>query len=195
MKKKPAAKMEPPAIPIREVRGQRVLLDSDLSAIYGVPAKALNQAVKRNANRFPEDFWFRLTEEEWADLRSQFVTANAEPQPNRSQIVTGSQRHRDPRFLPYAFTEHGALQAANILKSERAAAMSVFVIRAFVQMRAELSRTSDLAHKLSELEARLTGRLDSHEQAIVHVMQRLVKLLASPSVPPPPPKPKIGFKP
>ena len=113
----------------------------------------------------------------------------------RSQFATGSKKHRGAAYRPYAFTEHGALQAANILKSERAVAMSVFVIRAFVQMRAEFSRSSTLATKLAELEARLTGRLDTHEHAIVHVMQQLVKLLAPPPPPPRPPKPRIGFKP
>ena len=91
---------------ILNLRGQKVLLDADLATIYGVPTKALNQAVKRNADRFPEDFCFQLSTEEWEAL-------------NRSQIVTGSQKHRDPRFLPRAFTEHGALMAANVLNSPK----------------------------------------------------------------------------
>src|SRR5436190_11098567 len=94
------------------IRGEKVMLDSDLSVIYGVATKALNQAVKRNATRFPEDFMFRLTRDEVTEL-------------NRSQIVTGSQKHRDPRFPPYAFTEHGALMLANILNSKRAVQASV----------------------------------------------------------------------
>jgi hypothetical protein len=109
--------------------------------------------------------------------------------------VTSSRTRRGAAYRPYAFTEHGALQAANVLKSERASAMSVFVIRAFVQMRAELSRTGALAAKLSELEARLTGRLDDHERAIIEVMQQLVQLLTPPSDPPEPPKPRMGFTP
>jgi hypothetical protein len=92
------------------VRGEKVMLDSELAEIYGVETKVLNQAVKRNASRFPEDFMFRLTADEVAEL-------------NRSQIVTGSQKHRDPRFPPYAFAEHGALMLANVLNSERAAQM------------------------------------------------------------------------
>ncbi|HEX7576532.1 MAG TPA: ORF6N domain-containing protein, partial [Verrucomicrobiae bacterium] len=93
---------------ILSIRGEKVMLDSDLAELYGVETKALNQAVKRNADRFPEDFMFQLTAGEVFKL-------------NRSQIVTGSQKHRDPRFPPYAFTEHGALMLANVLSSERAA--------------------------------------------------------------------------
>ena len=90
---------------ILSIRGEKVMLDSDLAELYGVETKALNQAVKRNANRFPEDFKFQLTTGEVFKL-------------NRSQIVTGSQKHRDPRFPPYAFTEHGALTLANVLNSD-----------------------------------------------------------------------------
>jgi hypothetical protein len=205
MKQKPStARAVPPAaplIPIREVRGQRVLLDFDLAAIYGVSTSALNQAVKRNAQRFPEDFRFQLTKAESAVFRSEPMPSTAEPAhteavaANSSQNVTSSRTRRGATYRLHAFTEHGALQAANVLKSERANAMSVFVIRAFVQMRAELSRTGALAAKLSELEARLTGRLDEHERAIIEVMQQLVQLLTPPSTPPEPPKPRMGFKP
>jgi ORF6N domain len=96
------------------VRGERVILDADLARIYEVLTKALNQAVKRNLGRFPSDFLFKLATEEVAEL-------------NRSQSVTGSQKHRDPRFAPYAFTGHGAIMAANVLNSPRAAQMNVFV--------------------------------------------------------------------
>jgi hypothetical protein len=108
------------------LRGHRVLLDAELAALYGVATKVLNQAVKRNVERFPEDFMFRLTRTETEAL-------------NRSQIVTGPQKHRDPRFPPYAFTEHGAIMVATILNSPRAIEMSVFVVRAFVQLREPLS--------------------------------------------------------
>ncbi len=99
------------------------------------------------------------------------------------------------RSLPFAFTEHGALQAANVLKSERAVAMSVFVIRAFVRLRAELSKTADLAAALAEIDRRLSGRLDTHERAIVHFMQKLVAALTPKPAPPNPPRPRIGFRP
>src|SRR5258706_2122784 len=165
---------------ILELRGHRVILDVDLARIYGVPTKALNQAVKRNARRFPLDFVFRLTPEEIKAL-------------NRSQTVTGSQRHRDTRFPPYAFNEHGAIMAANVLNSDRAARMSVFVVRAFVRMRSVLTDTRELALKFAELEADLKSRLDVHESAIVEVLQRVMKILDPPPPPPEPSGPEIGF--
>jgi hypothetical protein len=164
---------------IHEIRGQRVMLDSDLGRVYGVTTKRLNEQFRRNRDRFPEDFAFRLTAEEAQTLRS--------------QNATGSQKHRDPRYRPYAFTEHGALQAANILNSERAVQMSVFVIRAFVKMRSALLGTRELAKKLRQLEKQLTKRLDAHELAIFDVLQELMNILN-----PPPeltqPKPQIGFQ-
>lgn len=166
---------------IRTVRGQKVLLDADLARIYGVPTKALNQAVKRNLKRFPDDFIFRLSFEEVANL-------------NRSQIVTGSQKHRDPRYLPYAFTENGAIMAANVLNSPPAVRMSVFVVRAFVQMRELLGGTKELARQLAALEKKLTVRLDGHETAIIEILKRVMDILDPPPPPPEPPRPQIGFR-
>ncbi len=115
---------------------------------------------------------------------------------NRSQIVTGSQKHRDPRFLPYAFTEHGAIMAANVLNSRRAVQMSVFVVRAFVKMRSVLTDTRDLTRKLAALENELKGRLDVHEATIVTILQRVMDILDPPPAQPPPSKPRhIGFRP
>ena len=133
---------------------------------------------------------FQLTTKEWADLTSQIAISNA--QSNRSQFAIGSQRHRDPRFMPYAFTEHGALMAANILRSERAIQMSVFVVRAFSRMRQMLVEQRSLARKLAELEKELTARLDIHETAI-NEMLRQIKRLLSPPPEPEPPKKRIGF--
>ena len=116
---------------ILTVRGKRVVLDMELARIYGVTTKVFNQAVKRNRQKFPPDFMFKLTLEEFENLRSQIVTSN--PHSNWSQTVTGSHGWR--RYLPYAFTEHGAVMAANILRSKRAIQMSVFVVRAFIRMR------------------------------------------------------------
>jgi hypothetical protein len=171
-----------------------VILDYDLSAIYAVSTKRLNEQVKRNARRFPEDFMFQLTVEEYENLRSQVVTPRRGA--DRSQIATGSQRHRDPRFMPYAFTEHGAVMAANILRSERAIQMSVFVVRAFVRMRQMLIAQKDLARKLAELEKKLTARLDVHETAITEVLRQIMRLLSPPPEPEPEaehPKKRIGF--
>jgi hypothetical protein len=176
---------------IHYVRGQKVILDADLARIYGVSTKVFNQAVKRNRERFPTDFMFQLTKAEVKDLlfsRSQFVTLK-----NRSQIVTGSQKHRDPKFVPYAFTEHGAVMAANILNSPSAVKMSVFVVRAFMQMRMALSEHKELVGELKALEKKLTDRLDVHEVAIVDILQRMMELLDPPPAPPAPEKPPIGF--
>jgi hypothetical protein len=158
------------------LRGQRVLLDTELAALYGVPTKALNQAVKRNAERFPEDFMFRLTRAEIEAL-------------NRSQFVTGSQRHRDPRFPPYAFTEHGAIMAASILNSPRAVEMSVYVVRAFVQLREMLTSNKELARRFEQLEARLDKRLTEHDVTIAAILSAIRELMN----PPAPKRRAIGF--
>jgi hypothetical protein len=178
---------------IVEVRGHKVILDSDLASIYGVPTKRLNEQVKRNARRFPPDFLFRLTAEETEQCqrsRSQIATLEAD-EGIRSQFATASKRNI--RYLPVAFTEHGALMAANVLNSPRAVDMSVFVVRAFLKMRSALSDGRELTRKLAVLEHELTSRLDTHEAAIVDVLQRIMKLLDPPPPPPEPPPPEIGF--
>jgi hypothetical protein len=154
------------------LRGQRVLLDAELATLYGVTTKRLNEQVKRNAARFPEDFMFRLTRTETEAL-------------NRSQIATGSQKHRDPRFPPYVFTEHGAIMAATILSSPRAIEMSVYVVRAFVHLRELLASNTALARKLNELE----GKLKNHDEAITAILSAIRELMN----PPPPKRRPIGF--
>jgi hypothetical protein len=121
------------------VRAQRVILDSELARIYGVETRILNQAVKRNAERFPNDFRFQLTTAETAASRSQSVTLKR----GRGQNI---------KFLPYAFTGHGAIMAATILNSPRAVGMSIYVVRAFVQLRELISSNKDLARRLDQLE-------------------------------------------
>jgi len=135
---------------ILTVRGEKVLLDADLARIYSVQTRVLNQAVRRNLGKFPDDFRFQLIQakaDQVLRLRSQFVT-----------LKLGRGQHR--KYLPYAFTEPGAIMAANVLNSPRAVRMSVFVMRAFVKMRELLGGTKDLARQLKTLEARLTARLD-----------------------------------
>jgi hypothetical protein len=178
---------EPVESLIRVIRGQRVILDADLARVYGVTTKRLNEAVKRNLNRFPSDFMFQLTAQEVANLRSQFATSS---EVNRSQIATGSQKHRDPRYLPYAFTEYGAFQAANVLSSARAVQMGVFVVRAFVKMREALVANRELAAKLAELEQSLVARLDLHDSLITGLIKELHKL----ANPPESPRKQIGFQ-
>jgi len=149
-------------------------LDTDLGRLYGVTTKRLNEQVKRNRERFPDDFMFQLTMEEADRLRR-----------SRSQIAT-LKRGQNIKYLPYAFTEHGAIMAANVLNSHRAVQMSVFVVRAFIKMRSILTDTRDLARKLAALEKELKGRLDVHEASIVTVLQRVMDILDPPAVPPPP---------
>jgi phage regulator Rha-like protein len=152
------------------IRGLRVMLDSDLAALYEAPTKRFNEAVKRNANRFPNDFMFQLTQDEWDALRSQFATLNADAANN-----TGRGQHR--KYLPFVFTEHGALMAAMILKSERAVEVSVYVVRAFVQLRSLLAANEQLAAQLKALEKRIAQRLSTHDQAIAGIIDTLRKLM------------------
>lgn len=154
------------------LRHQRVILDTDIADLYGVPVKVLNQQVKRNRERFPADFVFRLTAKEDAVLRSQFVT---------------SKRGRGGRrYAPYAFTEHGAIMAATVLNSERAVQMSVFVVRAFVRLREMLATNRKLAGKIDELE----NRLDTHDSTIQDLIEAIKELMK----PEDPPRKSIGFQ-
>jgi hypothetical protein len=173
---------------IHTIRGMRVMLDHDLAEIYGVPTFRFNEAIKRNRHRFPADFMFQLTREDFDSLRSQIAMSKTE---KSSQIAMSKTGRGGRRTLPYAFTEHGALQAANVLRSKRAVQMSLFVIRAFVKMRETLLGTRELAKKLAALEKRLGSRLDV--PAIVQVLQELMQILNPPPPPPEPPRRRIGF--
>jgi phage regulator Rha-like protein len=167
---------------ITTVRGQRVILAEDLARIYGVQTKVLNQAVKRNIDKFPPDFLFQLNMVEVEGVRC-----------SRSQFVTLKQG-KNVKYRPYAFTEHGAIMAANVLNSPQAVQMSVFVVRAFVRMRELLTDTRELARKLADLERELKARLDVHESAIVDILQRVMEILSPPPLPPVPPRRRIGFQ-
>ena len=153
-------------------RNQKVILDTDLAELYGVPVKHLNQQVKRNGHRFPSDFLFTLTKAESESLRSQIVTSN---------VGRGGRR-----YLPYAFTDHGAIMAATVLNSKRAIEMSIFVVRAFVGMRQTLALNQHVVSKLSELEA----RLDSHDAEIQDLVEAIRELIA----PLPANSRRIGFQ-
>ena len=154
------------------LRGQKVILDVDLATLYGVTVKRLNEQVKRNARRFPSDFLFPLSRAESESLRSQFATS--------------SSSHGGRRYLPYAFTEHGAIMAATVLNSKRAVEMSIFVVRAFVRMREALAMNQQVATKLAELE----GRLENHDAEI----QELVDAIRELMVPLPANSRRIGFE-
>jgi len=153
------------------IRGQKVMLDADLAELYGVPTKRFNEQVKRNIGRFPLDFMFQLTGEEHEALRSQFATSNS--------------GRGGRRYAPYAFTEHGAIMAATILNSPKAIEMSVFIVRAFVQLREMLSSHKELAAKLEALEQ----KVGSHDQAIAGLIDAIRQLMA----PPEQKKRPIGF--
>jgi phage regulator Rha-like protein len=161
---------------IRLIRDQRVILDGDLAGLYGVPTFRFNEAVKRNLARFPEDFLFRLTTAEWEGVQA-LRSQNAILKPGRGQ-------HR--KYPPYAFTEHGALMAANILHSPRAVAMSVYVIRAFVKLREDLVANAAILRRLAEIDKTLL----LHDGALRDIYEKLRPLLAPPPLPE---KPEIGF--
>jgi len=133
-----------------------------MAKIYGVSTKVLNQAVKRNADRFPADFVVRLTRNEWEGLRS--------------QIVTSKQIRGGRRYTPYAFTEHGAVMAANVLNSHLAITMSVYVVRAFVKLREVLVGYKEIRDKLEEIERSLTGRQEVHEKAILQLFKQMKRI-------------------
>jgi hypothetical protein len=160
------------------LRGHRVILDAELAALYGVTTKRLNEQVKRNTARFPEDFTFQLTADEAAALRSQFATSKTSP------IGRGGRR-----YLPYAFTEHGAIQAANVLNSPRAVEMGIYVVRAFVQLRELFSSNKELAKRLDQLEARIEKKLAIHDDAIAAMLSAIRELMHAP----PPKHRPIGF--
>lgn len=151
------------------------MLDADLAELYGVEIKALNQAVKRNAERLPEDFMFQLTVEEFESLRSQIVT-----------LKSGRGQHR--KYLPYAFTEHGALMLGNVLKSERAVEVSLMVVRAFVHLRELVSGNKELAQKLILLER----KVGAHDKAIAELINAIRQLMSPSSAEK---KRSIGFAP
>lgn len=171
------------AVTIRTLRDQRAILDSDLAVLYGVETKRFNEQIKRNLNRFPRDFMFQLTADEMESLRSQFATLNK----SRGQ-------HR--KYLPYAFTEHGAIMAAMVLGSERAVEVSVHVVRAFVQIRQAASLHSDLAKRLDALEMK-TENLDMFHDTFAHntrnQLRQVFDALRELTTPPEPAKRPIGF--
>jgi len=165
------------------LRGEKVLIGQQLAELYGVPVKVLIQAVKRNRDRFPEDFMFQLSREEFDHLKSQFVTETA-GEGLRSQFVT-LKRGQHPKYLPYAFTEQGVAMLSSVLRSDRAVQVNVAIMRAFVSLRRMLAGNDILARKLAGLERRLEG----HDQAIKSLFDAIRELMA----PPAKPKREIGF--
>jgi hypothetical protein len=175
---------------IYTIRGHRVMLDRDLAGLYGIPTFRFNEAFKRNRHRFPGDFAFQLTGEEFENLRSQFVTSSAQAvdssAKSSSQVAMSSRLFRGARYRPWAFTEHGALMAANILRSDRAVQMSVFVVRAFVRLREQVASNTAILKRLAEIDRTLL----QHDSALRDLYQKLLPLLQPPADPP---KRRIGF--
>ena len=173
---------------ILNLRGQKVILDADLAELYGVPTKRLNEQVKRNAERFPMDFRWPLKADEWEEvIRSQIATASPQSKAMRPQIATASKRNL--RHAPYAFTEHGAIMAATVLNSPAAVAMSVYVVRAFIQMREQIAANAQILKRLAEIDHKLL----EHDEGLGIIWHKLQPLLAPPPAPPPVPKKRIGF--
>ena len=156
------------------IRGQRVILDTDLAAFYGETTKRLNQQVSRNRERFPDDFMFQLNDEEFANLKLQFATSSLKAS------------HGGRRYAPMAFTEHGAIMASMLLNSPRATALSVHVVRAFVELRSLLTSNRELATKVHSLERKVSV----HERNIAELVDSMAELLAPPAASP---KRPIGF--
>jgi hypothetical protein len=168
-------KSEPSLPRIHTLRRQKVVLDADLAVLYDVPTKRLNEAVRRNRARFPGDFRFLATREEFVNLKS--------------QIATSSLAHGGNRKFPTFFSEHGALMAATILRSPRAVQMSIYLVRAFVRMGDELMTNLTILKRLAEVDRKLL----EHDSVLREVITRLQPLLDAPDEPEEPPKRKIGF--
>jgi hypothetical protein len=158
---------------IMVIRGQKVIVDSDLAALYGVETKRLNEQVRRNMHKFPEDFMFQMTKEEFEILKS--------------QIATSSSDWGGKRKLPLVFTEHGALQAANVLNSAQANKMSVFIVRAFIRLREMALANEKLGRKVDQLEKRVSD----HDEVLIELVREIRRLIEPPELKGR--KPKIGF--
>src|SRR5437868_7190199 len=165
------------------LRGQKIILDRDLAVLYGVETRILNQAVKRNAARFPDDFMFKLSREEIGRI-SQAVTSSLDPHRSRSQFVI-LKRGENIKYRPYAFTEQGVAMLSCVLKSERAVKVNIAIMRAFVRLRQTLETNREFARKFSELERRV-GKHDKEIAAIIDAIRQLM-------APPEKPKREIGF--
>jgi len=157
---------------IHLIRDQKVMLDFDLAILYEVETKRLNEQVKRNIDRFPKDFMFRLTSKEWNFIRSQFATASSEVT-MRSQFATSSQSKRKDTYTPYAFTEHGVTMLASVLKSERAVKMSIAVVRAFIELKKNALQYNELIEQIENLKNHL-GEHDVQLNSIYEAIENLL---------------------
>ena len=166
------------------IRGEKVMLDADLAMLYGVEPRSLNQAVARNRKRFPPDFMFQLSTREYENIRSQFLAASRHKRPNSSQTVMSSRKHRGRAYRPYAFTEQGVAMLSSVLRSERAVAVNIAIMRTFVQLRRLMDSNADLARKIENLEKK-------YDEKFATVFAAIKQLIA----PPAPARKRIGFHP
>ena len=149
---------------IYEIRGQKIMFDFDLAELYEVETRILNQSVKRSIARFPKDFMFQLTQKEWEPLRSQIVISSKMNDNNSSQIVMSSKKHRGAKYLPLAFTEHGVTMLAAILKSDKAVAMNIAIVRTFIALRQFALNYKELAAQILELKQTVGNHNDQLNQ-------------------------------
>ena len=166
------------------VRGEKVMFDADLAMLYGVEARALNQAVARNRKRFPADFMFQLTKKEFDNMWSQFVTTSGRAIVHSSQTVMSSRKHRGRAYRPYAFTEQGVAMLSSVLRSSRAVEVNIAIMRTFVQLRRIMDTNRDLARKIESLEKK-------YDEKFAAVFAAIKQLIA----PTAPAKKRIGFHP
>jgi ORF6N domain len=168
------------------IRGEKVLLDADLAELYGVEARALNQAVARNSSRFPDDFMFQLTAEEWEKVRSQTVTSSSAKGGNSSQTVMSSRKHRGIAYRPYAFTEQGVAMLSSVLRSQRAVEVNIAIMRTFVQLRRLMDSNRDLGRRIEAMEKRYDEQFSS-------VFDAIKQLIADDQAKKSKPSRRIGF--
>jgi phage regulator Rha-like protein len=161
---------------IFEIRGQKVMLDFDLAMLYEVETKRINEQVKRNNDRFPQDFMFKLTIKEWNMMRSQFATACVN-EGMQSQFATASQKKRNITVTPYAFTEHGVTMLASVLKSKKAIDMNIAIVRAFTAMRHFANSHKDLFEQISDLRKEIETRLGEHDTQLAAIYDALENML------------------
>jgi hypothetical protein len=167
------------------IRGERVLLDADLADLYGVEGRVLNQAVTRNRDRFPPDFMFQLSKDEYEVIRSDFVTASAGAR-NSSQIVMSSRKHRGRTYRPYAFTEQGVAMLSSVLRSPHAVQVNIAIMRTFVQLRRLMDSNRNLARKIEAMEKK-------YDENFAVVFKAIKALIAEDEAREAQPKRQIGF--
>ena len=176
---------------IYEIRGHKVMLDYEIAEMYEVETKRINEQVKRNIERFPEDFMFQLTENEWVMMRSQIMTTSDS---NWSQIATSSKKHRGKSYLPFAFTEHGVTMLASVLRSEKAVKVSIAVVRAFITLKQYIADRKNISKQINSIKDELSERIDEQDVQIIEIYQVLDKLIQDKEEQKPVKREPIGFK-